>query len=266
MTKYRVLLVEDDQETADDFLDDLSRASNLDGIHITPPDPMYEVDRIIKESGVMGVILDERLHQYSPVSYLGVDLYNFIKGKFHGLPIFILTEYPAGPEFEGQEIPVQNFVRKMDLENDDFRPRFFEALEAAVRKYAANLEAQIEHSQSIKERIEAGEISPEYVTKDLMDLLSLVFFDTDPGIERIIWFDGDEPKSVRVLFINRTAISSDEIAVFRIKPTDEIPFEQEIAEVTPKDWEKIESGEIALPQHWDAENSFTYRRDLNGFN
>ncbi len=82
-------------------------------------------------------------------------------------------------------------------------------------------------------------------------------------IEQIIWMaplaDGFE-KGVRLLGINRTTIPSGSVLVFPFAPSEDIPFQQLIADVTPREWKQIQSGKLPLPEGWDMKAAQVLQR------
>ncbi len=254
--KPTILLVEDDIETATDFIDDIQTNIDVTIKHVVPPKNIFALADIVKNNNVKAVILDEVFQTHSEVTYMGIDASEYLKDLYPNLPIDILTDFPPGPEFQGRRVGLENFYRKGDFEkNDGYRKKYFARLLNKVEIYQSQLNNQQDQILSLREMIDAGEINTEIVTEDLMIKLKDIYFDSDPAIESIIWFYDDNPKEVWILIVTRTAISTESVDVFKLNPSEEVPFTQLITEVTPKEWEQIQNGKIKLPETWTIEKS-----------
>ena len=61
--------------------------------------------------------------------------------------------------------------------------------------------------------------------------------------------------------VNRTALPTDSVEPFLISASEEIPLDLLVADVTPKEWEKINKDEIKLPARWDLKKIKMFSRD-----
>lgn len=260
--KPTILLVEDDNETASDFVDDIQGSIDVSVIHVGPPKNYFDLSDVIKTENIKAVILDEVFQTHSEVSYLGIDVFEYLKDIYPNLPIDILTDFPPGPEFQGRRVSSENFYRKGDFETiDGYRNQYFNQLIKNIEKYQAQLDNQQNQILSLIESIEAGEINSEIVTEDLLLKIRDIYFEADPAIEAIVWFYENRPEAVRILIVNRTGISTEQVDVFKLNPSEEVPFTQLVAEVTPKEWERIQRGEIELPEEWVIDNSKVFSKE-----
>lgn len=67
-------------------------------------------------------------------------------------------------------------------------------------------------------------------------------------------------KQVCLLEVNRTTIPSEHVLVFHFAPSEDVPFQQLIADVTPTEWKQIESGTHPLPQGWNLNTAQVFKR------
>jgi hypothetical protein len=260
--KPTILLVEDDIETATDFIDDVQSNIDVVVIHIVPPKNIFDLADTVKNNNIRAVVLDEVFQTHSEATYMGIDAFEYLKDLYPNLPIDILTDFPPGAEFQGRRGGWENFYRKGDFEKSvEYRNEYFSQLLQKIKNYQTQLDNQQNQILSLKEMISTGEISTETVTEALMIKLKDIYFESDPAIEKVIWFYDDDPKEARILIVNRTSIATESIDVFKLNPSEEMPFTQLIAEVTPKEWEQIRSGDIELPKDWIVDNSKTFPKD-----
>ena len=260
--KPTILFVEDDIETATDFIDDIQSNIEVTVKHVVPPINISDFADIVKNNDVKAVILDEVFQTHSEATYMGIDASEYLQELYPNLPIDILTDFPPGPEFQGRRVSLENFHRKGDLEkNDEYRNKYFAQLLINIENYQKQLDNRQDQLISLKEMIDKGEINSEIVTEDLMIKLKDIYFESDQAIEAIVWFYDDNPKQTWILIVNRTAIATESVDVFKLNPSEEVPFTQLIAEVTPKEWELIQSGDIKLPEAWTIDNSKIFSKE-----
>ncbi len=87
-------------------------------------------------------------------------------------------------------------------------------------------------------------------------------FDLEEGIERIIWFqNGNEESDVRLIEVNRNSIITGTFDAFYFAPSSYFPLPIQIADVTPKEWEKIQRREWELPADWPLDKIKVFERE-----
>lgn len=85
-------------------------------------------------------------------------------------------------------------------------------------------------------------------------------FETEEGIDQIIWFkDGDEVE-IRLIEINPNTLPTEAIEVFYFSPSKDVPLPVRIADVTPEEWEKVKRGDIPLPDGWTLNKTEIFNR------
>jgi hypothetical protein len=104
-------------------------------------------------------------------------------------------------------------------------------------------------------------ITPNELTEGNVKRIAKLHFSLDDEIEQIIWFANGDKKRVCLIEVNRTALPTDSVEPFLLSASEEIPLELLIADVTPKEWEKIIGGEIKLPTDWDLKKTKAFLRD-----
>jgi len=245
-----ILLVEDDPDDARDYKEDIEASIDVTVITVTPPEDLSDLAVLVAEHDAGAVILDERLQQRSDATYVGIDVLEYLRNAFPNLPVDILTNYPHSSELKGRGLPQENLIRKREFDDDEeFRQSYLQDLYQRMRHY----------------RQERGEGHPlpavtDTVTRDFVESLAKMHFEADEGVEQIVWFKSREGKEIRLIEVNRTALPSDSIQVFRFAPSDEVPFPIFIADVRPSEWERVQSGDISLPEGWITENIEVFQR------
>ena len=245
-----ILLVEDDLDSAGDYKGDIEVLIDVTVIAVAPPADLLDLTALVNEVNASAVILDERLQQLSDATYVGIDALDYLRSAFPGLPVDILTAYPHGPELKGRGLHAENLVRKREFDDDeDFRESYLQDLYQRIRRYR----------QRRDERHELMAAS-DTVTKEFVESLAQLHFEADDGIEQIIWVRSGDEKEIRLIEVNRTALPSESIQVFRFAPSEDVPFPIFIADVRPTEWERIQSGDIPLPEGWSLEEAREFRR------
>jgi hypothetical protein len=242
-----ILLIEDDQESASDYQEDTEATIDVQVIRLPPPQELLALPALITAYQANAVILDEVLQHRSDAAYMGIDAYRYLSTAFPRLPMDILTEYPHGAELKG--FPVGNLVRKRDFfENEAFRTHYLQDLFQRIRTYENR---EIEHQEKVISLKEQAQLDEGKLSKEFVEQLVWLHFETEDSIEQIIWFKGEQNQEVRLLEVNRTAIADENVHILRFAPSEEVPFPVLIGDVRPTEWELIQQGHITLPESWD---------------
>jgi hypothetical protein len=85
-------------------------------------------------------------------------------------------------------------------------------------------------------------------------------FEVEDGLERIIWLRRGASDVIRLIEVNRNGFPTGRIEAFYFAPSEDVPFEAYLADITPKEWQQILSGEIPLPEGWSLEDSREFLR------
>jgi hypothetical protein len=75
-------------------------------------------------------------------------------------------------------------------------------------------------------------------------------FETEGSIDQIVWVRDGEKKEIRLIEINRNTLPTGSIEMFYFAPSQDVPFPVRIADITPQEWEQVQSGDIPLPPGW----------------
>jgi len=245
-----ILLVEDNLDSASDLKEDIEALIDVTVIAVAPPADLLDLRALVNELDASAVILDERLQQRSDATYVGVDALDYLRSAFPRLPLDILTNYPHSRELRGRGLHAENLVRKRDFDEDEkFRRSYLQRLYQRIGRYR----------QRQDERHELMAAS-DTVTKEFVESLAQLHFETDDGIEQIIWLRSGDEKEICLIEVNRTALPTESIQVFRFAPSEDVPFPIFIADVRPTEWERIQSGDIPLPEGWALEEAQVFQR------
>jgi len=249
-TRLVVLLVEDDPDSVSDYKEDIEGTIDVIVIAVAPPADLADLATAVNQHNASAVILDELLQQRSDATYLGIDALEYLGSAFPGLPLDILTNYPHGPELRGRKLYVDNLIRKWDFDdNEAFRRAYLQKLYERMKQYR---ERENEHRQLAT--------TADAVTEEFVASLARLHFDTDSGVEKIIWVRSCGVKQICLIEVNRTALPADRVEAFRFAPSKDVPFPLFITDVRPTEWERIQNGEMALPEGWTLENALTFLR------
>jgi len=102
--EFSVLLIEDDVDWANSYIEDAEELAGIRVIHQIPPRELWDLEKLIAQFNSKAVVLDELLQQNSDASYLGIDALNYLANVFPHMPLVIVTEYPPGPELKKNSI------------------------------------------------------------------------------------------------------------------------------------------------------------------
>ena len=251
--KSNVLLIEDDVDTAQAYIEDAEKFFAHRVIHKIPPRELSGLIELVKEYDASAVVIDERLQQHSDASYLGVDALRYLAAASVELPVVILTEYDRDRDL--QNIANRQLVRKSDLSNDEGRKYHFDELSKLIAEYEKKKTKVEVQKESV------ASIIPNEITEENVKRIAGLHFSLDEEIDQIIWFENNGEKRVCLIEVNRTALPTESVEPFLISASDEIPLDLIVADMTPKEWEKIEKGEIKLPTGWNLEKIKKISRD-----
>jgi len=85
-------------------------------------------------------------------------------------------------------------------------------------------------------------------------------FEVEDGLERIVWLRKGAGDTIRLIEVNHNGFPTGRVEAFYFAPSEEVPFETYLADVTLKEWQKILIGEIPLPEGWSLEGSREFLR------
>lgn len=251
--QINVLLIEDDVDTAQAYIEDAEEYFPYKIIHKIPPKELFSLAGLVKEHDAKAVVIDERLQQHSDASYLGIDALKYLSATFADLPVIILTEYDRDKDL--QDVANRQLVRKSDLRTVDGKKYHFNNLSKMIDEYqqkTTKIDIQKENVASI---------TPNEVTEENVKRIARLHFSLDEEVEQIIWFSNNEKNRVCLIEVSRTALPTDSVEPFLISASEEIPLDLLVADVTSKEWEKINKGEIDLPVNWDLKKIKVFSRD-----
>jgi len=87
-------------------------------------------------------------------------------------------------------------------------------------------------------------------------------FELEEKLEKIIWIKSNKPE-IRLIEVNSETFTTGDVQSFYFPPSDDIPYDLKLAEVTPDEWQKVLQNEIPLPVGWSLENRQEFSRDLS---
>ena len=248
-----ILLIEDDNDSAEEYIEDAQQFIDAKIILEIPPRELMALAELVKKHYASAVVLDERLQQRSDASYLGIDAMNYLADVFPGLPIFILTEYSRDPELK--KVTHGQLFQKVDLLEENGKKYHFDELAKLIKGY------QKKKSNIDKQRTDLVKIKIDEVSEESVKKIAYLHFSLDDEVDQIIWFENKEQKEICLIEVNRTALPTDKVEPFLISASEEIPIPLLIADVTSKEWEKIEKEEIQLPVGWNLRHIKVFKRD-----
>jgi len=86
-------------------------------------------------------------------------------------------------------------------------------------------------------------------------------FELEEDLEQIIWLKKGPASEIRLLEINRNTAATGMVEVFGFAPSVDIPYPLRIAEITPEEWERVQNGEISLPESWSLDDVEIFTRE-----
>jgi len=247
--KQTILVIEDDKESADEYLEDASTyLTDYAVMHEVPPHNMSDINNLIKKSNVTAVVVDERLRQHSDASYLGVDILNYLKNAMPSLPVVILTEYEQDSDL--RKVQKEQLFRKYDLLKAPGKKYHFGILKDLIRQY-----------QKKQNKIKAQKKAISKINKTSVKEIARLHFLVDDSIEKIIWFQNKKRKEVQLIEVSRTSLPTKSVEPFFISANKEIAVDLLVADITPREWKSIQGGKIKLPPEWDLTKITTFTRE-----
>jgi hypothetical protein len=224
-------------------------------VYEIPPRELIDLSRLVERYNPQAIILDELLQQGSDASYLGIDAFMYLANVYPNMPRFIVTEYPPGPELKNFTGGYGYVIRKIDLQQQAYKERHFKELMDAVNAFAGKkltLEDQANRLKGMK---------PEQISDDTIRNIARLHFLMEDTIEQVVWFENKERQEIHLVEVNRIALPTDSVEPFLIPASDEIPIPLLVADVTPKEWVKIEKSEISLPDGWELGKMHIFERE-----
>jgi hypothetical protein len=113
----------------------------------------------------------------------------------------------------------------------------------------------------IIKKLENGKVSTNHDLEKLVADLVQEHFDLEADLEQIIWLKKGPANVIRLLEINRNTAATGMVEAFGLAPSADVPYPLRIAEITPEEWERVQNGEISLPESWSLEEAETYARE-----
>ena len=83
--------------------------------------------------------------------------------------------------------------------------------------------------------------------------LAAMRYENAPPFYEIYWFPDAAEETIRFIDIDAETIPTGEAMIFAFGRSKGFPYRNEVAQVTPEEWEKIKSHEIPLPDGWLVE-------------
>ncbi len=109
--------------------------------------------------------------------------------------------------------------------------------------------------------LENNKMSTNHNLEKLVATLVQEHFDLETDLERIVWLKKGPASEIRLLEINRNTASTGMVEAFGFAPSTDVPYPLRIAEITPHEWERVQNGEISLPESWSLEDAEIFTRE-----
>jgi len=87
-------------------------------------------------------------------------------------------------------------------------------------------------------------------------------FEVEASLEKVIWFKSETAPEINLLEINPMTPATGDVLSFYFPPSDEVPYDLYLAEVTPEEWQKVLQSEIPLPEGWNLKNYQELSREM----
>lgn len=104
-------------------------------------------------------------------------------------------------------------------------------------------------------------MSNSYQVEGIVRQLVRSHFEIEEDIEQIVWVRDREEKEIRLIGINRNTLPTGSVEAFYFAPSQDVPLPVRIADVTPQEWEQVQSGNIPLPPGWTLRQIQVFRRE-----
>jgi hypothetical protein len=108
---------------------------------------------------------------------------------------------------------------------------------------------------------ENGKMSMNHDIEKLVASIVQEHFDLEEDLAQIIWLQKGTASEIRLLEVNRNTAVTGMVEVFGFAPSADVPYPLRIAEITPEEWERVQNGEIALPENWTLEDAEIFTRE-----
>jgi len=69
-----------------------------------------------------------------------------------------------------------------------------------------------------------------------------------------------ERECVSFVEVNAASIATNRIGIFSFRPSESFPYYFQVAEVTPREFEKIQNDRALLPEDWDLDRAEFFQR------
>lgn len=75
--------------------------------------------------------------------------------------------------------------------------------------------------------------------------------------------EGAPNEPIKLLEVNDATVSTGSVVPFGFAKSNDLPFPTVIAEVTPQELERIDKGEIPLPEGWSLQHADKFQRPVS---
>jgi len=82
----------------------------------------------------------------------------------------------------------------------------------------------------------------------------------EPDVSLVAVYANDVDTQIRLIEVNATTPPTGAVLAFQFAPSTAVPVPTFIADVTPKEWKRIQRGRMQLPEGWPLEPSFIVER------
>ena len=96
--------------------------------------------------------------------------------------------------------------------------------------------------------VDLGDIPKSYA--NAVQTLAKWHGEDDDGPWAICSFPDEDGQTVRLLEVSENVPESDTVMPLVIGPSGEFPFKSAVILLTPREWERVKTGELALPGGW----------------
>ena len=103
-------------------------------------------------------------------------------------------------------------------------------------------------------------MSNERQVEEVVRQLVQSHFGIEESIDEIVWLRDGGDKEIRLIEINRNTLPIGSVLPFYFAPSEDVPFPIRIADVTPQEWNQVQSGDIPLPPGWTLQKIRIFHR------
>ena len=100
--------------------------------------------------------------------------------------------------------------------------------------------------------VQADEIPQTY--SDAVSLMTKWQGESGPADVRIFWFPDPAGESIRFVEVSGEFLATGRVQPLPLGVSPEFPFRSAVALATPEEWERVERGELPLPEGWELES------------